>query len=194
MYQKEIKKLLANEDAYLLSLRKIIEESVTQEKNLIESILNPEKESLTKGQKLSDKVASFGGSWKFIISFFTILFTWILVNIALATHAFDPYPFILLNLVLSCVAALQAPVVMMSQNRIEEKDRKRNESDYLVNLKAEIEIRSLHQKVDLLLGEQIKTLFETQARQMVLLNKIEAKLERILKENPTSSSHETLEK
>ncbi len=194
MYQKEIKKLLANEDAYLLSLRKIIEESVTQEKNLIESILNPEKESLTKGQKLSDKVASFGGSWKFIISFFTILFTWILVNIAMTTHAFDPYPFILLNLVLSCVAALQAPVVMMSQNRIEEKDRKRNESDYLVNLKAEIEIRSLHQKVDLLLGEQIKTLFETQARQMVLLNKIEAKLEKILKENPTSAHHENPER
>ncbi len=187
MYQKEIKKLLSNEDAYLVRLRTIIEESVEQEKNLIESILNPEKESLTKGQKLSDKVASFGGSWKFIISFFAILFTWILVNIAMTTHAFDPYPFILLNLLLSCVAALQAPVVMMSQNRIEEKDRKRNESDYLTNLKAEIEIRSLHQKVDLLLGEQIKTLFETQARQMVLLNKIETKLEKILKESSTSS-------
>lgn len=182
MYQKEIKKLLSNEDAYLSRLRKIIEESVEQEKILINNILNPVEESLTKGQKLSDKVASFGGSWKFIISFFLILLTWISVNILMAARSFDPYPFILLNLVLSCVAALQAPVVMMSQNRIEQKDRKRNESDYLVNLKSEIEIRSLHQKVDLLLGEQIKTLFETQARQMVLLNKIEARLERHLKD------------
>jgi uncharacterized membrane protein len=182
MYQKEIKKLLANEDAYLVRLRTIVEESVAQEKTLIEGILNPAKENLTRGQKLSDKVASFGGSWKFILSFFGILITWILVNILLAAKAFDPFPFILLNLVLSCVAALQAPVVMMSQNRIEQKDRKRNESDYLVNLKSEIEIRSLHQKVDLLLGEQIKTLFEIQARQMVLLNKIEARLEKHLKD------------
>lgn len=182
MYQKEIKKLLANEDDYLARLRDIIEESVAQEKNLIESILNPAQENLTRGQKLSDRVATFGGSWKFIISFFVILISWIVINILMATHAFDPYPFILLNLVLSCVAALQAPIVMMSQNRIEQKDRKRNESDYLVNLKSEMEIRSLHQKVDLLLGEQIKTLFETQAKQMVLLNKIEARLEKHLKD------------
>jgi len=189
MYQKEIKKLLANEDAYLISLRKIIEESVEQEKVIIDNILNSSKESLTYGQKISDKVASFGGSWKFIISFFVVLSSWIFLNSILGAKAFDPYPFILMNLILSCVAALQAPIIMMSQNRLEEKDRKRNENDYLVNLKAEMEIRSLHQKVDLLLGEQIKTLFETQAKQMVLLNKIETKIEKILKDNPSLSNH-----
>ena len=186
MYQKEIKKLLANEDDYLLSLRKIIEESVEQEKIIIDNILNSSQENLTRGQKISDRVASFGGSWKFIILFFVILFGWIAFNFTLASSAFDPYPFILMNLILSCVAALQAPVIMMSQNRVEEKDRKRNENDYLINLKAEMEIRSLHQKVDLLLGEQIKTLFETQAKQMVLLNKIETRLEKVLKDHPIS--------
>lgn len=193
MYQKEIKKLLANEDAYLVSLRRIIEESVEQEKILIDNILNASPETLTRGQKISDKVATFGGSWKFIIFFFVILFVWAGLNITLASKAFDPYPFILMNLILSCVAALQAPVIMMSQNRLEQKDRKRNENDYLINLKAEMEIRSLHQKIDLLLGEQIKTLFETQAKQMVLLNKIESRLEKILKDQAISSQHEIAE-
>jgi len=103
------------------------------------------------------------------------------VNFILGSKAFDPYPFILMNLILSCIAALQAPVIMMSQNRVEQKDRQRNENDYLINLKAEMEIRSLHQKIDILLEEQIKTLFESQARQMVLLNKIEARLDAHLK-------------
>ncbi len=180
MYSKEIKKLLSNEADYLTRLRKIVEESLEQERIIIENLLHPTEENLTRGQKLSDKVASFGGSWKFIISFFIVLFLWIAVNLGLASKAFDPFPFILMNLILSCVAAMQAPIIMMSQNRLEQKDRKRNESDYLINLKAEMEIRSLHQKIDLLLEEQIKTLFESQAKQMVILNKIESRLEKHL--------------
>ena len=91
---------------------------------------------------------------------------------AIAANTFDPFPFILMNLILSCIAALQAPIIMMSQNRQEEKDRKRNENDYLINLKAELEIRSLNQKIDLLLAEQIKVLFDSQAKQIEILKKI----------------------
>jgi uncharacterized membrane protein len=114
--------------------------------------LHPPQEILTRGQTISDKVARFGGSWKFINVFTLILFVWILFN-TFSPHKdeFDPYPFILMNLVLSAIAALQAPVIMMSQNRKEERDRQRSENDYLFNLKAEIEVRSLHKKMNLLL-------------------------------------------
>ncbi|MDO8993005.1 MAG: DUF1003 domain-containing protein, partial [Daejeonella sp.] len=116
----------------------------------------------------------FGGSWKFIISFSVILSVWILFNtLSPGKVEFDPYPFILMNLVLSAIAALQAPIIMMSQNRKEEKDRKRSENDYLINLKAELEVRSLHQKIDLLLEEQIATLFVSQAKQLEILKRIE---------------------
>jgi uncharacterized membrane protein len=128
-------------------------------------------------------VAQFGGSWKFIISFLVIMCIWITFNVlALSAKQFDPYPFILLNLILSCIAALQAPIIMMSQNRVEEKDRKRSENDYLINLKAEIQIRSLHQKIDLLQEEQIKSLFETQALQMKMLKTIDDKLNKHIKD------------
>ncbi len=173
----EEKELLESEEKYLARLRTIVEETIEQEKLIINNLLNPPSEMLTRGQKISDKMASFGGSWKFIISFAVVLIAWIVLNIAMATTAFDPYPFILLNLVLSCLAAIQAPIIMMSQNRLEEKDRKRSENDYLINLKAEIQIRSLHQKMDLLIEEQIKTLFESQAKQMEILKKLEEKSE-----------------
>lgn len=118
-------------------------------------------------------MASFGGSWKFILVFFLVMLIWIFLNVFILNDvAFDPYPFILLNLVLSCTAALQAPVIMMSQNRKEQKDRKRAENDYLVNLKSEIEIRNLHQKIDLLIVEQMKSLFETQKIQLEMLEEI----------------------
>jgi uncharacterized membrane protein len=134
--------------------------------------VNPEREferQLTFGEKLSDHIASFGGSWKFIISFGAVLFVWILINCLQAEKAADPYPLILLNLVLSCIAALQAPVIMMSQNRQEEKDRFRAESDYKINLKAELEIRHLHEKMDHLLKQQGQRLFEIQQVQMELM-------------------------
>ena len=122
-------------------------------------------------------VAKFGGSWAFIISFFIILVVWVLFNtLTPVKDNFDPYPFILMNLILSCIAALQAPVIMMSQNRQEEKDRKRAENDYLINLKAELEVKALNQKIELLIQEQIQTLFESQELQLKILKKLEQRL------------------
>ncbi|MCB0776910.1 MAG: DUF1003 domain-containing protein [Chitinophagaceae bacterium] len=162
---KTIEELLEEENKQLLKLKTIVTETISEEKLIIENLLNPPTELLTRGQKVSDKVARFGGSWKFIILFAFILTIWIIYNtLTPGKDAFDPYPFILMNLVLSCIAALQAPIIMMSQNRQEEKDRQRSQNDYLINLKAELEIRSLHQKMDLLLEEQIKSIHEIQVQ------------------------------
>ena len=113
-----------------------------------------DKEKYTLGQRAADVIAKFAGSWAFIFSFVGVLGVWMVVNIILVTKAFDPYPFILLNLVLSCVAAIQAPLIMMSQNRQEEKDRRRAENDYKVNLKTEIMIEDLYDKVTAILARQ----------------------------------------
>ena len=115
-----------------------------------------EKEKYTLGQRAADTIAKFAGSWAFIFSFAGVLVLWMVVNAILATKAFDPYPFILLNLVLSCVAAIQAPLIMMSQNRQEEKDRNRAENDYKVNLKTEIMIEDLYDKVNTILAKQLQ--------------------------------------
>lgn len=169
--------LLKSENEQLSRLHQIVQQSIAEEKLIVENLLHPPKEILSRGQSISDKVASFGGSWKFIISFAVILTAWVLFNtMAPRKNEFDPYPFILMNLVLSAIAALQAPIIMMSQNRKEEKDRQISENDYLVNLKAELEVRSLHQKVDLLLEEQIKVLIDTQAKQLEILKGIEERL------------------
>ena len=126
--------------------------------------MNPEKEQkITLGQRAADAIAKFAGSWAFIFSFTGVLILWMLVNTLLASKAFDPYPFILLNLVLSCVAAIQAPLIMMSQNRQEEKDRRRAENDYKVNLKTEIMIEDLYDKVNAILAKQ--SALERQARE-----------------------------
>ena len=117
--------------------------------------VNPEKDKPdTVGQRAADRIARFAGSWGFILSFIAVLAGWMTCNILMATKAFDPYPFILLNLVLSCVAAIQAPLIMMSQNRQEEKDRRRAENDYKVNLKTEIMIEDLHDKLNRVLARQ----------------------------------------
>ena len=182
MKNVEIDKLLSDEKKYLKKLHVIVEETIKAEQLIVQNLLNPPEEIITTGQKISDKVARFGGSWKFIIYFFIVLTLWIVFNVlAMGVLQFDPYPFILMNLILSCIAALQAPIIMMSQNRQEEKDRMRNENDYLINLKAEMQIRSLNQKVDLLLEEEIKTLFETQEKQFVLLKEINSKLVNLVK-------------
>ncbi len=179
MKTETINKMLSDEKNHLEKLHKIVKDSIDAEELLIRNLSNPEKENLSFSDKLSDKVAFFGGSWKFIISFFIVLTIWIIFNVlAIGVYKFDPYPFILMNLILSCIAALQAPIIMMSQNRQEEKDRKRSENDYLINLKAEMQIRSLNQKIDLLLEEQIKTLFETQEKQFELLKAINLKLDK----------------
>lgn len=171
---RETKTLLRVEMEQLVKLRDIAQQAIEGEKRIVDGLLNPPEEVLTRGQRISDKVARFGGSWAFISSFFLILTVWIMFNVlAPNKDEFDPYPFILMNLILSCIAALQAPIIMMSQNRQEEKDRQRSENDYLINLKAELEVRALHQKVDLLIEEQIKILFETQADQLAILKRIE---------------------
>ena len=170
---KYISELLDTENDHLKKMNEIVLQSLEQEKLLLQNISQPPDEQLTLGQRLADRVARFGGSWKFITWFGAVLCIWIIINLLLkGRHRFDPYPFILLNLLLSCLAAIQAPVIMMSQNRQEEKDRQRNENDYMVNLKAEIEIKTLHQKMDLLIQEQFKKLIETQAEQIKLLQSL----------------------
>lgn len=177
MKNKEIDQLLSDENNHLKKLHKIVKETIAAEELIVQNLINPPLDILTPGQKLSDKVARFGGSWKFISWFGILLTIWIVFNVlAVGHYKFDPYPFILMNLILSCIAALQAPIIMMSQNRQEEKDRMRSENDYLINLKAEMQIRSLNKKIDVLIEGQIKTLFATQEKQFALLQEINEKL------------------
>ncbi len=133
------------------------------ENKVSRNVQRKSRESLTLGERVADKVAKTAGSWAFIFSFCGVLIAWIVSNAILLTKPFDPYPFILLNLLLSCVAALQAPVIMMSQNRQEEKDRIRAENDYRVNLKSEIIIEDLHEKLDRLIANQEKIMATIQA-------------------------------
>ena len=178
MKNETISKMLSDEKKHLEKLHKIVKDSIDAEELIMQNLVQPKIEELNFGDRLSNNVAMFGGSWKFIISFFIVLTVWIVFNVlAIGVFKFDPYPFILMKLILSCIAALQAPIIMMSQNRQEEKDRKRSENDYLINLKAEMQIRSLNQKIDLLLEEQIKTLFETQEKQFQLLTEINKKID-----------------
>ena len=174
---KEINRLLAAKSDQIKKLQEIVNRAIEEETLITNNLLNPPREILTRGQSISDKVAKFGGSWTFIISFFILLISWILFNtLTPVKDNFDPYPFILMNLILSCIAALQAPIIMMSQNRQEEKDRKRSENDYLINLKAELEIKAINEKIELLIQEQVQTLFESQEVQLKILKKIEHKL------------------
>ncbi|CAN5507542.1 DUF1003 domain-containing protein [soil metagenome] len=177
MENKEIDQLLCDENNHLKKLHKIVKETILAEELIVQNLVNPPLDILTPGQKLSDKVARFGGSWQFISWFGILLTIWIIFNVlAVGHYKFDPYPFILMNLILSCIAALQAPIIMMSQNRQEEKDRMRSENDYLINLKAEMQIRSLNKKIDVLIEGQVKTLFATQEKQFALLQEINEKL------------------
>jgi uncharacterized membrane protein len=166
--------LLKRQQEQLVKLNNIVTRTIAEKESIIENLLHPPAEVMRRGDKISDKVARFGGSWSFIILFFIILLVWIVFNTyALGKAKFDPYPFILMNLILSCIAAMQAPIIMMSQNRQEEKDRKRSENDYLINLKAELEIREMQEKMDLLSSEQIQMLVETQAAQLEILQNLE---------------------
>jgi uncharacterized membrane protein len=166
---KEIGELSELEDSVLDSLKK---HSLLSDRITVDS-----SQDITFGQKIADKVASFGGSWTFIISFAIFIIIWININIYwFLNKGFDPYPFILLNLILSCLAALQAPVIMMSQNRQEEKDRDRAKKDYMINLKSELEIRVLHEKIDHLMMHQQKELIDIQNVQLEMMNKILVKM------------------
>jgi uncharacterized membrane protein len=168
-----VKGALEDEIGELTALDHEVIESLRQHEVLSENIEKQFERKLTLGEHLSDKIAEFGGSWRFIISFGAVLLAWIVLNaLILVNRGFDPYPFILLNLILSCLAAIQAPIIMMSQNRAEARDRLRAENDYKVNLKAELEIRHLHEKIDHLLRRQYNRLFEIQQIQIELLEEI----------------------
>lgn len=172
MEQDKLDELLATEDLQLQKLNEIVLKAIEEEKILSDKLAEFEEANPSFSSRVADKVASFGGSWRFIFLFLLLMLCWIGANLYLLSRPFDPYPFILLNLLLSTVAALQAPVIMMSQNRKEEKDRRRAINDYLINLKAEIEIRNVHQKLDLLIAEQMRTLFEIQKEQMRMMQEI----------------------
>nr|WP_294777540.1 DUF1003 domain-containing protein [uncultured Flavobacterium sp.] len=176
--EKYISKYLQTEVGELSELQQKVLKSLSNGKSLVSKV-EYEKDNRTFGQKVADKVADFGGSWTFIILFFVFLIIWIASNIFIFVHKeFDPYPFILLNLILSCVAALQAPIIMMSQNRQEEKDRERAKKDYMINLKSELEIRLIDDKLDHLIQHQQQELIEIQKVQIEMMNDI---LERIKK-------------
>lgn len=157
----------------LSELEKAVLNSLSERTTLTDKLDEEEETSLSFGQWLSDKVAAFGGSWVFILSFGCFILLWITANtFLLFNKGFDPYPYILLNLILSCVAALQAPIIMMSQNRQEEKDRTRAKKDYMINLKSELEIRILHEKMDQLIIRQQQELLDIQQVQIELMNTI----------------------
>lgn len=165
-----VKTLLEAERGELSTLDHEVLQSLQQQEILSRNPMLETESNLTLGQKLADKIASFGGSWYFLISFSITLLLWVLFNsLTFLYRPFDPYPFIFLNLILSCLAAVQAPVIMMSQNRQEARDRLHAQHDYQVNLKAELEIRHLHQKIDHLLNHQWERLVEIQEVQMELM-------------------------
>ena len=155
--------------------RRVLERAA-QRKTVSQNINAKFDDGMTFGERLADHVASFGGSWKFIILFGVILTVWVASNLVLARAAFDPYPFIFLNLILSMLAALQAPVIMMSQNRQSVKDRLDAAHDYEVNLKAEIEIMALHDKLDQMRTQEIEAVIRKQEEQIALLTRVVAQL------------------
>lgn len=170
--EKYIRELMEEQLGELTSLDQTVLKSIN-EQSLLADQLEDNITVDTVGQRVADKVASFGGSWTFILSFMVFLGLWICANVFLLMNkGFDPYPFILLNLILSCLAALQAPVIMMSQNRQEEKDRERAKKDYMINLKSELEIRLLHEKIDHLIIHQQKEMLEMQQIQMDMMNEL----------------------
>jgi uncharacterized membrane protein len=172
--RKYVLQLVTEERGKIEKLEQEVVDSIHESDLLSKNINTSYTEETSVGAKISDKVAKFGGSWKFIITFFAILILWIAINsVVLLTKTFDPYPFILLNLILSCIAAIQAPIIMMSQNRQEAKDRMRSENDYKVNLKAEIEIRTLHEKIDHLLLDQWSRMMQIQQVQLDMLEELQ---------------------
>ena len=177
--EKHIENFMAQQMGDLSDLEQKVLVAIKDSSTLSDKI-DGDGQKVTFDQKIADKVAAFGGSWTFIISFSMFLLFWISVNIFwLANKGFDPYPFILLNLILSCIAAMQAPVIMMSQNRQEEKDRERAKNDYMVNLKSELEIRMLHEKIDHLILSQQQEVLEVHKAQIDIMNDIINRLKKL---------------
>lgn len=160
-------------------LNKDVLDSINQNDIMTAALQSTKNIKISTGDKIADKVASFGGSWTFIILFFLVLIVWIVINSSLILiRPFDPYPFILMNLILSCIAAIQAPIIMMSQNRQEKKDRVQSQNDYKINLKSELEIRTLQEKIDHLLLIQWPKHMNAQSIQLELLEDIKKELEK----------------
>lgn len=171
-----VQSILHTEQGEVSNLEYEVLNSMKQHELISKNIEGQLEQKWTFGERLADKIATFGGSWAFLICFSAFLAVWILVNtVVMVKHPADPYPFILLNLMLSCLAAIQAPIIMMSQNRQEAKDRMRSENDYQVNLKAELEIRHLHEKIDHLLMHQWDRLAKIQEIQLDLLSEMSKK-------------------
>jgi uncharacterized membrane protein len=168
-----VEDVLEEETGQITALHEEVLESLKEHEILSKNINLEFEQDLTVWDRMSDKLAAVGGSWRFILGFAVVMGIWVTINsIALIRQPFDPYPYILLNLVLSCLAAIQAPVIMMSQNRQDAKDRLRSEHDYQLNLKAELEIRHLNEKMDLLLSTQWRRLLEIQRIQMEVLEEL----------------------
>jgi uncharacterized membrane protein len=175
--EKYISSFVSNNMDELSEMRDNVIQSMKEHSILSSKLETEDLGPLTIGQKVADQVAEFGGSWIFIICFFVFLMAWIVTNLyLLGSSTFDPFPFILLNLILSCLAAIQAPVIMMSQNRQEQKDRERSKKDFMINLKAELEIQILHEKLDHLIMHQQQELIEIQKIQIDMMNDIITKL------------------
>ena len=171
--ERYITDYLAQELKAITKLEHTVMEKFKNRTTITDKLTEDQGDAPTLGQRMADHVATFGGSWKFISYFGLFLVVWICINaFVFFNKGFDPYPFILLNLILSCLAALQAPVIMMSQNRQEEKDRERSKKDYMINLKAELEIKALHEKIDHLIIYQQEQLLEIQKVQIEMMNDI----------------------
>lgn len=165
-----VEEMMVHERGELTELDRQVAQSLSDHETIAENTEEDFEEARSLGDRLADHLATFGGSWAFLIAFGMVLLVWMAINLVLGDHsAFDPYPFILLNLVLSCLAAIQAPIIMMSQKRQEAKDRLRSLNDYKVNLKAELEIRHLHEKMDYLLTRQLQRLTEIQHVQLDIM-------------------------
>ncbi|MBP7184223.1 MAG: DUF1003 domain-containing protein [Saprospiraceae bacterium] len=175
--EKYLSEFLAKNIGELSELEEKVLTSLKHKTILTDKLEDDELQTSSFSQRVADKVAAFGGSWTFIISFSLFICFWIVLNsVMYKSAAIDPFPFILLNLLLSCIAAFQAPVIMMSQNRQEEKDRERAKKDYMVNLKAELEIRILHEKIDHIILHQQHELIDFQNDQIEMMKNILSKL------------------
>lgn len=187
MTTSELKALMEQQAADLATMESEIKNVERRQRAITNNFNKKYAAQLTFWDKLADKIASFAGSWRFIGIFFGIILVWTVSNvIGIFGIHFDPYPFILLNLILSCIAALQAPFILMSQNRISDRDRKRDDHDFQVNLQAEMEIKILHDKVDYHIAKQWQKLLEIQMQQMESLEKIEKKLLSAIQEEKSS--------
>jgi uncharacterized membrane protein len=178
--QRHMETIMKKEVGQITELEQQVLEKMKANKFVADNVEPEIEREYTFAERLSDHIAEFGGSWKFIISFLTMMAVWMVANVALYHEkGFDPYPFILLNLVLSCLAALQAPIIMMSQNRQEDKDRTRSEHDYQVNLSAELQIRMLHEKIDHMMIIQHRQVVEIQQIQIELMRELEEKIDKL---------------